>query len=548
MAKVAVADVPGVDARLAAAFEVLAESPDGVARMRELVLSLAVRGQLVPQDRRDEPATELIARVAQARQAQASTVDSRVLVVPVLPSGWAWSTLGSLTPMPLTDGDWVESKDQDPSGCVRLVQLADVGVGVFKDKSDRWLNDATFSRLRCTELVKGDVLIARLPDPVGRACVFPGSVERCVTVVDVAIARAALGLVPEYLAAAINSPLVAAQVRAFGKGSTRFRVPTGGLKQVLVPVPPVQEQRRIVARVDELMAWIDQFEAARIQREAARIAARDACLATLCAATNPTEVAAAWSTLAARFDSLFSSAEEVALVRQSLRRLAITGRLVNQRVGDPPAADLLGSRCIAGEGAIPIGWAWSSLDRLGEQRGGGTPAKARADYWKGDVPWVSPKDMKRIDIVDSQDHISDAAIIDSPCKIIPTGSVLMVVRGMILAHSFPVAINRVPVTINQDMKALVPFEPSLAPYLRLALQGMRDEVLELVDRSTHGTCKLRTERLFSMPIALPPTEEQQRIMNRFDELMTICDKLQSALANAELLADELAAALVAVEA
>ena len=88
----------------------------------------------------------------------------------------------------------------------------------------------------------------------------------------------------------------------------------------------------------------------------------------------------------------------------------------------------------------------------------------------------------------------------------------MVVRGMILAHSFPTAITEAQVTINQDMKAVIPFRLDFGPYLLLALKGLKPEVLELVQRSTHGTCKLLTDDLFNLPIPIPPFAEQRRIL------------------------------------
>src|SRR5207237_2928811 len=87
------------------------------------------------------------------------------------------------------DGDWIESKDQDPSGEVRLIQLADVGDGVFRNRSSRVLTMEKAKELRCTFLQPGDVLVARMPDPLGRACIFPGVGRPAVTAVDVCILR-----------------------------------------------------------------------------------------------------------------------------------------------------------------------------------------------------------------------------------------------------------------------------------------------------------------------------------------------------------------------
>ncbi|MFN6354509.1 MAG: type I restriction endonuclease subunit S, partial [Cyanobacteriota bacterium] len=88
-----------------------------------------------------------------------------------------------------SDGDWVESKDQDPEGKIRLLQLADIGGSTFLNKSARFVNDEQYERLRCTEVLEGDILIARMPDPLGRACLVPSLNQRLITVVDIAIVR-----------------------------------------------------------------------------------------------------------------------------------------------------------------------------------------------------------------------------------------------------------------------------------------------------------------------------------------------------------------------
>jgi type I restriction enzyme S subunit len=151
-----------------------------------------------------------------------------------------------------TDGDWVESKDQDVDGDVRLVQLADVGDGVFIDKSSRHLTSARATELRCTFLDEGDILIARMPDPLGRACIFPGSAGPSVTVVDVCIVRPHLDEHdPRWLMHCLNSPVMRRQVANYATGSTRSRISRGNLAKVRITVPPLGEQRRIAAILDQ---------------------------------------------------------------------------------------------------------------------------------------------------------------------------------------------------------------------------------------------------------------------------------------------------------
>jgi type I restriction enzyme S subunit len=235
--------------------------------------------------------------------------------------------------------------------------------------------------------------------------------------------------------------------------------------------------------------------------------------------------------LIAAFEHLADAPDGVKRLRELVLQVAMRGKLVAQDPNDEPATKLLGARAIrpADEPwALPQGWAWSRISALGEVLGGGTPSKANPAFWEGDLPWVSPKDMKVPWLSDSQDHVSPAAVEGSAVKLIPTGSVLMVVRGMILAHSFPVAVTKVVVTVNQDMKALVPFRGDVAPYLLTLLQASRDRVLGVVERSTHGTCKLPFAALASLPLPIPPLAEQHRIVARVDELMGLLDRLEAA--------------------
>jgi type I restriction enzyme S subunit len=162
-----------------------------------------------------------------------------------------------------TDGDWVESKDQDPDGDVRLIQLADIGVGEFIDKSSRYLTSAKARELRCTFLKEGDILVARMPDPIGRACIFPGGMQKSVTVVDVCIIRPNVSLVdPRWLMHCLNLPDIGASIKRLATGTTRSRISRRNLGKVLIPFPEIAEQRRI-AHV------LDQVEALRAQRRRA---------------------------------------------------------------------------------------------------------------------------------------------------------------------------------------------------------------------------------------------------------------------------------------
>ena len=150
------------------------------------------------------------------------------------------------------DGDWIESKDQDPDGDVGLIQLADVGIGSFINKSRRFLTENTARRLVCTFLESGDVLIARMPDPIGRACVFPGVGQPAGKAVDVCIVRANPEVIDSrYLVHFLNSADALRQVSSKASGSTRQRISRPNLGTIQIPLPPLEEQRRIAAILDK---------------------------------------------------------------------------------------------------------------------------------------------------------------------------------------------------------------------------------------------------------------------------------------------------------
>jgi type I restriction enzyme S subunit len=164
-------------------------------------------------------------------------------------------------------------------------------------------------------------------------------------------------------------------------------------------------------------------------------------------------------------------------------------------------------------GEIPEHWEVKKIRSLAEVYGVMTPSKSAERYWTGDTPWISPKDMKQFEITGSIAHISDAAVRETGIAAIPFPAVLFVVRGMILARKLPVAVTRIPGTLNQDMKGLMPRVDISAEYLAFLLSGAHKEILGLVEEAGHGTKCLRTDSWASFEVPLPARQEQNAICN-----------------------------------
>jgi len=177
-------------------------------------------------------------------------------------------------------------------------------------------------------------------------------------------------------------------------------------------------------------------------------------------------------------------------------------------------------------GEIPTHWEVKKLKHLSCFCSGGTPSKDIEKYWGGDIPWVSPKDMKVLNISSSQDTITSTALARTNLKLLPIGSLLIVVRGMILARKIPVAVAQAPLTINQDMKGLALIDQCLPAFILHYLRGVQSYLLNLTEESGHGTKTLPTDSLGGVLVPLPPKQEQTDIVKRINDVESLYAGIQ----------------------
>lgn len=161
-----------------------------------------------------------------------------------------------------TDGNWIESKDQSTDG-IRLVQTGNIGFGFYKDKKDnaRFISEETFNRLKCTEILPNDLLVSRLPDPVGKSCIIPDINSKMITGVDCTIIRTKDNLKSEFLLYYQMSNQYLSDVKSRVTGTTRSRISRKNLGLIEIPLPPLPEQQRIVAVLDKIFAAIAKAKA-----------------------------------------------------------------------------------------------------------------------------------------------------------------------------------------------------------------------------------------------------------------------------------------------
>jgi len=177
---------------------------------------------------------------------------------------------------------------------------------------------------------------------------------------------------------------------------------------------------------------------------------------------------------------------------------------------------------------LPVGWSFFSLKDLGGLSGGKTPSKANLSFWSSpDVPWVSPKDMKKNLLEDSEDRISHAAVEKAGMTPYPAGSILMVTRSGILQHTFPVALAGNELTVNQDIKVLRPVPGIIPQFAFYLLKSFGRKILSVCSKDGTTVQSVDSEKLEAFPFPLPPTAEQTRIAAKLDELLAQVDTLKA---------------------
>lgn len=162
-------------------------------------------------------------------------------------------------------------------------------------------------------------------------------------------------------------------------------------------------------------------------------------------------------------------------------------------------------------------WEPTTLGALVDLMSGGTPSKANPAFWNGSIPWVSAKDMKRLFLSDTEDHISAAAV-DNGAKLLPAGTLLMLTRGMTLLKDVPICVLQCEMAFNQDVKGLRPRAKTDGLFVAFLLLGNKKRLLRMVDIAGHGTGRLDTDELKALGLSAPKPAEQKRIADFLSSL------------------------------
>jgi type I restriction enzyme S subunit len=544
--------------RLLALYERVAEAPDAIARLRRFILDLAVRGKLVPQDPKDEPASELLKRIAQekVRLVKAGEIkkseDVAELTASVhhffTPPGWAITNLQSVCNS-VTDGDHLPPPKAEAG--VPFLVIGNVRSRNIEFEGSRFVPQSYYEALDPIRRPRSGDLLYTLVGSYGIPIIVRDDQPFCVQR-HIGILRPCALMDVNFLARTMESRFVFDQATICATGIAQKTVPLSGLRKLLLPLPPLAEQHRIVAKVDELMALCDQLEAARQEREARRDRLASASLARLNVPNPETFQSDARFTLNA-LPALTTRPNQIKQLRQTILNLAVRGKLMPQDPQDEPASELLKRITNAkaerkkktGDARIkiepdpmpgeldmqlPLGWAVQSFENLFlfiDYRGN-TPPKT-----DDGIPLITAKNIRMGYLNrEPREYISKATFKTWMTRGFPEIGDLFFTTEAPLAN---ICLNDIeePFALAQRVICFQPYAKINTKFLMFAL--MSDVMQSLIDKHATGmTAKgIKAVNLKPRSIPIPPLAEQHRIVAKVDELMALCDRLEASLTTSD---------------
>lgn len=545
----------------------LTSAPNGIKKLRELILEMAVRGKLVPQDPSDEPASELLKRIAEEKarlvaegkikkQKPLAEIDEQAQPFD-LPMDWVWTPLGEITNFGITT-----KKDEIPDDAW-VLDLEDIE----KDTS-RLLQKARFYERNSlsdkNSFTKGDVLYGKLRPYLNKVLVAEED-GFCTT--EILPFRCYGPFVAHYFMIVLKSPYFLNYVNAKSYGMKMPRLGTEDGRQAFFPLPPLVEQNRIAAKVDELMALCDRLEAQQADAESAHTQLVQALLDSLTQASDSTDFSANWQRLAEHFHTLFTTEPSIDALKQTLLQLAVMGKLVPQHSSDEPASELLNR--IAQEKArlvtegklkkqkplaeiaefektfeLPESWEWVRLEEIAQVGTGATPLRTNPKYFEpATINWVTSGETSQDHIHETAQKVSPLALTETNLTVYPPHTLVIAMYGQGKTRG-QISELLIDACTNQACAAIQLFDQdeSHRYYVKYFFIKSYDDIRLLAAGGAQPNLNLGKIKETVLP--LPPAAEQHRIVATVDQLMALCEQLKTRLTQASQLNEQLADTLV----
>lgn len=545
-------------------FDTAFAAPDGIKKLRELILTLAMQGKLVPQDPNEQPASELLREIEIEKQrlVKEGKIKKPKLLLPVteeeqpyaLPQQWEWVRLGAIASY-IQRGKGPSYVDWSTHRVISQKCVRWYGLDL---EPARYIDPESLEKYESLRFLQGGDLLwnSTGTGTIGRACLVPNDLNCTELVADshVTIVRA-LSVNNQFLWRWIQSPWVQAGIETSASGTTnQIELNTSTVINHLIPLPPLVEQKRIVAKIDELMVRCDELEKLRTAQQGARLTVHAAAIKQLLNIAEPDQHHRAQAFLAEHFGELYTVKENVAELRKAILQLAVMGKLVPQNPDDQPAIELLkeisefrerflkngylsvsesrgqlrkqeNQQLPKNLPALPQGWAWSTLMQC---------ALIVVDCHNKTAPYSSSGIvlLRTSNIRNGQIILHDVKYVSEEifnrwaARAEPQPGDILITREAPMGEVCIIP-KEPKVCMGQRMMLVRLVSEKISP--QFLLYSLRDpNLMERVQDKPVGMTvqHLRVGGVETLLIPLPPLSEQNRIVGKIDELMALCESLE----------------------
>lgn len=539
-------------------FDTAIASSDGIQRLRELILSLAMQGKLVPQYPTDQPASELLKEIEKKKKklltenkVKYKTISENSDIKSMqyqIPDSWGWFCFKDV--VFFQEGPGIRNWQFTNAG-IKLLNVSNIlsdGKLNFSNSNKYVAVDEFLEKYTHFEITEGDLLFASSGGSWGKIAWYqsPGF-QVMLNTSTIRLRFFNDNFEPDYLYYFLKTAFFRKQmeIQLVGMqpnfGSTH-------LNRIYISIPPINEQRRIVKKIDFLMTQCDELEKIRAERDKKRLIVHSAARDRLLNAKDDQNSKEAWDFIRNNFSDLYSIKENVNELRKAILQLAVMGKLVPQDPNDPPASELLkeieaekerlikekkikkqekSAEVKVGEMPyqLPKGWKWVRAIDILDIGTGSTPTKANSQYYGGNIPWYTSSSTNNLIAKKPTTFITEKALQETNCKVFPSGSLIIALYGQGKTRG-QISEILVPGATNQAIAAMVFFEASkdIKKYLKYYFVKIYDEIRTLAEGGAQPN--LSVGKIKNTLIPLPPLIEQHRIVAKVEQLMALCDRLE----------------------
>lgn len=552
-------------------FDHLIQTPADVDKLNAAILDWAVRGQLLPQDPNDESASVLLERIAaeKARLVEAGEIKKPKKLPPIedndvpfaVPHGWIWTRLPDI---------YHSLGQKKPDQEFTYIDVGSIDQAVGAVKPDLQVISASDAPSRARKLVTiGTVIYSTVrPYLLNIAIIDRNFSPEPIVSTAFAVMHPFKGVHNKYLYLWLRSKAFIEFVESEMIGMAYPAISDSKLNMGLFPLPPLAEQKRIVAKVDDLFAQTRTLATELSAVESSRSHFCTSAIHALTSAQTPAQTQSAWQPMVDNLAALTANTQSVDQLKQAILQLAVSGRLVPQDPNDEPASVLLDR--IAAEKArlveageikkpkklnpigedevpfeVPEGWVWERLNNISYVGTGATPLRSEEKYWtNGTIPWITSSATNELFVAKADEFVTELALTETNIRIYPKHTLIVAMYGQGKTRG-QISELLTEASTNQACAAIVT-SGTTAKYRRYIKLFFQKSYIELRSLAEGGAQpNLNLGKIQSTIIPLPPLAEQKRIVAKVDELHALCDQLAGEATTASTARERLLAAILA---